>query len=123
MPQTSTRIGDSTILLCPPEGSPLKTEQDALDLIGDAFGSQADTVVIPTERLDDAFFDLSTRNAGGFLQKFVNYGLRVAIVGDISTHLEESNALRAFVAESNRGRDVWFVSTLDDLTARLTPAD
>ncbi|GAA4099515.1 DUF4180 domain-containing protein [Actinomadura miaoliensis] len=119
MSHTTQHIGDTTVLICTPDGNVLKAEQDALDLIGDTAANGADMVVLPVERLDDAFFDLSTRIAGEFLQKFVNYGVRVAIVGDISTHLQASSALRAFVAESNRGRHVWFATTLDDLTTRL----
>ena len=47
--------------------------------------------------------------AGDLLQKFVNYEKKVAIVGDISAHVEASDALRDFVWESNRGHHVWFV--------------
>jgi hypothetical protein len=43
----------------------------------------------------------------------------VAIVGDISTHLEASSALRDFVFESNRGEHVWFVTDLAELEKRL----
>ena len=35
-------------------------------------------------RLSPDFLRLSTGLAGDVLQKFVNYGLRVAIVGDVS---------------------------------------
>lgn len=99
--------------------SPLRTERDATDVIGDAFGAQAEIVMIPVDCLDDDFFDLSTRIAGDVLQKFVNYQLRVAIVGDISRHLEASSALRAFVAESNRGTQLWFLDSDTELSARL----
>jgi hypothetical protein len=119
MPETITHINGTTALLCAPDGKPLGTERDAIDLIGAAGGDGATMVVIPAERLDDAFFRLSTRTAGEFLQKFVNYGMRIAILGDISPHLEESRALRAFVSESNRGNHIWFATTIEDLTTRL----
>jgi Domain of unknown function (DUF4180) len=44
--------------------------------------------------------------AGEFAQKFVNYRLRLAIVGDISQHLAGSEALCDFVAETNRGNQL-----------------
>jgi Domain of unknown function (DUF4180) len=49
----------------------------------------------------------------------LQYGLRVAVVGDISRHMKESSSLRAFVYESNRGDRVWFVSNIDELGRRL----
>jgi hypothetical protein len=51
----------------------------------------------------------------------VNYGLRLAVVGDISELLERSGALRDFVRESNRGRQVWFVADEAELAARRRP--
>lgn len=75
-------------------------------------------MVIPAERFEDDFFRLRTGVAGAFLQKFVTYGVRVAILGDISRHLEASSALRDFVYESNRGRQIWFVGTEEDLRSR-----
>ncbi|MET0865551.1 MAG: DUF4180 domain-containing protein, partial [Nakamurella sp.] len=62
---------------------------------------------------------LSSGLAGAVLQKLVNYRMQVAIMGDISAHLTGSAALRAFVVESNRGSQVWFVDDLDQLTGRL----
>jgi Domain of unknown function (DUF4180) len=95
---------------CPAEGKKLRTERDAVDVIGDAFNHGANCVQIPAERLDEDFFRLKTRVAGEFIQKFVNYRLRLVIVGDISRHLEESEALRDFVDEANRGEDIQFVT-------------
>jgi hypothetical protein len=41
------------------------------------------------------------------------------IVGDISAHLAESSALRDFVYEANRGRNVWFLANREELEQRL----
>ncbi|TDC40938.1 DUF4180 domain-containing protein [Micromonospora sp. KC213] len=107
------------VLVCDPAGPPVATEQDALDLIGAAFlGAQV--VAVPTARLDESFFTLGTGFAGEVMQKFVNYRLRLAVVGDISRHLATSAALRALVHESNRAEHIWFVPDLDALDARLT---
>jgi hypothetical protein len=94
-------------------------EQNALDLLGESWQSQAEVLVVPASRLDGRFFDLTTGLAGAVLQKFVNYRMQVAIVGDIAEYLATSNALRAFVIESNRGQQVWFLDDLDQLANRL----
>jgi len=94
-------------------------EQGALDLLGESWQSGATLLVVPVRRLDDRFFDLRTGLAGAVLQKFVNYRMQVAILGEISDHLAYSDALRAFVNESNRGQQVWFVDDLDQLADRL----
>jgi hypothetical protein len=105
------------------EGPLLSSGADALGLIyGDEVG-EAEWIAVPVARLDPEFFTLSSGVAGEFVQKFSNYGLRLAVVGDISDPLAKSVALGDFVRESNRGRQVWFVADDDDLAQRLaTPA-
>jgi hypothetical protein len=109
------------VLVCDPAGPPITTERDALDLIGAAFLG-ATVVAVPAQRLDPDFFSLGTRVAGEVMQKFVNYRLRLVIVGDISGHLAASGTLRALVAESNRHDQVWFVPDLAALDERLVAA-
>jgi hypothetical protein len=106
------------VLVCGEVGAPVASTQDALDLIGAAF-SGAELVAIPVSRLDERFFTLRTGLAGEIMQKFVNYRLRLAIVGDISAQVAASPALRDLVAESNRGSQIWFVTDLDELDRRL----
>jgi len=110
------------VLECVPDGSKLQTYNDAVELIGKTFENHATLIVIPVECLKDEFFQLKTRIAGELIQKFVQYRRRLAIVGDISGFLAESSALRAFVNESNRGKEVWFLATLEDLSDRLERA-
>jgi hypothetical protein len=106
------------VLVCGDEGAPIASTQDALDVIGAAF-SRADVVALPVGRLDERFFTLRAGLAGEIMQKFVNYRMRLAVVGDISTQVAASPALRDLVFESNRGDQVWFVADLDELDARL----
>jgi Domain of unknown function (DUF4180) len=119
MPDTISDRHGLKVFLCDPDGTTLSTDQDAVDLIAQAIQHYADVVAIPVGRLDDRFFTLSTRVAGEFVQKFVNYRIRLAILGDIAQHLDDSSALHAFVAESNRGRSLWFLADLTQLDARL----
>lgn len=110
------------VWLCDPEGPPLDSERAATDIIGDTFGSGVELVVIPVQRLGPGFLTLSTRLAGEVIQKFVNYRLRLAFVGDITSAVAASDALRDFVRESNRGRHVWFVADMAELEAKLSAA-
>ncbi|GAA4660358.1 DUF4180 domain-containing protein [Streptomyces youssoufiensis] len=103
----------------PADGARLATEQDALDLVGNASYQGARWVVIPADRLDPAFYELRTRLAGDIVQKFVNYRVGLAVIGDISAHTAASSSLRDFVRECNRGRQTWFVADEDELRERL----
>jgi hypothetical protein len=102
-----------------PDGPIFHTERDVVALIGDAIGHQTDTVLLPTSRLGEAFFDLSSQVAGSVVQKFANYRQRLVIVGDIQPWLANSQSLRDFVRECNHGQQIWFVSTMDEAASRL----
>eukprot|EP01035_Chromulina_nebulosa_P036232 gene36232-48789_t len=93
----------------------------AHDLIGELYGSGADIVAIPVSRLGPGFLTLSTRVAGEVIQKFVNYGFRVAFIGDVSEEVAGSDALRDFIRESNRGRHVGFLGDMAALEFRRGP--
>jgi hypothetical protein len=103
----------------PSQGPELRTSTDALDVMSDASGRGTVFIVIPVERLADDFFNLRTRIAGEIAQKFATYGVRVAVVGNISQKVATSRSFAAFVTESNRGRHLWFVETLQELSNRL----
>jgi len=102
-------------LVLDPDGD-LVTDRTITDLIGEAFGRHADTLVIPISRLGDEFFDLRTGVAGEIFQKCVNYHLQLVIVGALDRPL--SQPFRDLVTESNRGRHVRFVTDLAELDAR-----
>lgn len=63
------------------------------------------------------FFILSTKIAGEILQKFILYNFKLAIVGDFSGYT--SKPLKDFIYESNKGRDIFFVSSVEDAIERL----
>ena len=81
-------------LVLDPHGSLLGSEDDARDLLGETFGSGIQLVVIPVARLDPDFFVLRTGVAGEFVQKLVQYRLRLAIVGDVTAQAAASDPLR-----------------------------
>ena len=119
MSDEARQVAGVTVYVCAPDGPTLANERGATDIIGDSYASQPAVVAIPVERLSPEFLVLSNRIAGDAIQKFVNYGLAVAFVGDISEAVARSNALRDFVRESNRGRHVWFVADMAELEAKL----
>jgi hypothetical protein len=104
------------------DGEPLRGADDALDLISAAWEAGATWVAVPAHRLHDDFFRLRTGVAGEMAQKFVNYRLGLAIVGDVSRHATAGSAFQSWVHESNRGAHLWFVDDLAELAARLGPA-
>ncbi len=117
----STRHG-VRVLAYPAEGPTVSTDRDAVDLIAQAFDHRPDLILLPIERLDEGFFTLSTRIAGEIVQKFVTYGIRLAIIGDITRQLEASSTLRDYVRETNRGSQVWFGATsTSSATLRARP--
>ncbi|KWH47825.1 DUF4180 domain-containing protein [Burkholderia stagnalis] len=110
-------LGERRVLVCPRHVITLASEADAVTLIGDAWSHEASWVAAPVEAVHPDFFRLETRVLGGIVQKFANYGIGLAIVGDIDGWLARSQALRAFVHESRRGGTVRFVANLDALAA------
>lgn len=114
-------LGGELCWTVPAEG-PTIDAVNAADLIGEAYGSNARHMVIPLARLHPDFLRLSSRIAGEVLQKLVNYGYRPVILGDVSAAIADSDALRDFVRESNRGMMVWFVPDLAALEAKIAAA-
>lgn len=112
-------VGGVRVFECAEDGAQLSTERDATDVLGAARAERAAFVAVPTARLHPDFFRLETRMAGAFLQKFVTYKMRVAIVGDMTEHVQRSNALRDFVRESNKGDQIWFLASIDELGRRF----
>ena len=111
-------IDGVAVLRCAADGPLLDGEQAALDLVGEALG-RAELLVVPVARVAPAFFALASGVAGAVVQKFVNYRLRLAIVGDVEEYVAASTALRDFVRECNRGTQTWFVADETELAARL----
>jgi hypothetical protein len=108
------------VLECAPDGASVDNDRDAVDLISLALEHKAKLVAIPVSRLHEDFFTLRSRIAGEIVQKFVQYRVPVAVVGDIGTHLAASSSLRAFVYEANLGKDIWFTNDITELDERLS---
>ncbi len=93
--------------------------QSALDLLMSAkYDVGTKNIVIDKKLVTEDFFILSRGLAGEILQKYVNYGGRIAVCGDYSQYT--SKPLRDFIYESNKGKDVFFVATENEAVEMLT---
>lgn len=82
--------------------------QSALDLMATIrYDTDCDRIVLKKSAICEEFFDLKTKLAGEILQKFINYHMKIAIVGDFSTYTSKS--LKDFIYESNNGKDIFFL--------------
>lgn len=82
--------------------------QSALDLIATvSFETGCYRLILNKSAICEEFFDLKTKLAGDILQKFVNYHVKIAIVGDFSVYTSKS--LRDFIYESNKGKTIFFL--------------
>ncbi|MDH2269275.1 MULTISPECIES: DUF4180 domain-containing protein [Serratia] len=112
-------IHDLRLVVFAEAGPLLKDENDVSLFIAPAFEHNAGMIALPINRLDAAFFQLRSGIAGAVLQTFINYRLRVALLGAVSPWLTQSNTLQDFVREANRGEQVWFLPSLAELEQRL----
>ena len=81
--------------------------QSALDLAMTVkYETGCTNIAINKEAIVGDFFVLSSRLAGEVLQKFTNYGVRLAIFGDFSKYT--SKPLKDFIYESNKGKSFYF---------------
>ena len=95
--------------------------QSALDLMATVrYETGADRIALSKAALDERFFVLRSGFAGDVLQKFVNYQMKLAIIGDFSGYT--SKPLRDFIYESNQGNHVFFVSTGSEAIEKLARA-
>lgn len=95
--------------------------QSALDLLATArYETDCSALLLPKQTISKDFFRLSTGLAGEVLQKFVNYQMKLAIVGDFSAY--PSQNLKDFIYESNQGNTVCFLPTESEALAWLDKA-
>ncbi|MBM7868771.1 hypothetical protein JOC70_000240 [Clostridium pascui] len=95
--------------------------QSSLDFIGTVrYETDCDCVILNKSAICGEFFDLKTRLAGEILQKFINYYMKVAIVGDFSMY--SSKSLRDFIYESNKGKHIFFLPSEKEAIKKLSNA-
>ncbi|ARU60765.1 cytoplasmic protein [Tumebacillus avium] len=105
------RQGNSQVAIVESAEVVIHDVQDALDLMATVrYESGSSKILIPKANITEEFFDLKTRLAGEILQKFTNYQVQIAIVGDFDGYASKS--LQSFIYECNRGNQVFFAKDL-----------
>lgn len=114
---TLNRKDNSTVALISSEGIVINNVNDALDLMANVRYQECDKMILRKEQITDDFFELKTGLAGEILQKYTNYQMRVAIVGEFNGY--NSKSLNDFIYECNQGNKILFKSTEDEALAAL----
>jgi len=83
-----------------------------LNLLGDLYYQGFDKIIVHEENITPDFFNLNTGIAGEILQKFSNYRVRLAIIGDFTKY--NSKSINDFIYESNKGRQIVFVTSVSE---------
>lgn len=100
------------------DGILISSIDEALDILGTIYYQGFESLILCEQNLSPDFFDLKTKLAGETLQKFSNYRVRLVIVGDFEKY--KSNSLRDFIFESNKGKQVNFVNSVQDALSNLS---
>jgi hypothetical protein len=93
--------------------------QSALDLMATVqYEVDSKRIAINKSLISESFFDLKTRLAGDILQKFINYRVKIAIIGDFSMYTSKS--LQDFIYECNKGKDIFLLATEQQAIEKLS---
>jgi hypothetical protein len=94
---------------------------DAMDFIASiSYEHNCTRVALCKSAVSEDFFKLSTGVAGEVIQKFVNYGFKLAIIGDFSHYT--SKPLKDYMYECNTGNHLFFVGTEQEAINKLSSA-
>ena len=97
----------------------IKDVQSTLDFMATvSYESECYRIALNKEAITEDFFKLSTHLAGEILQKFVNYNIRFAVIGDFTCY--SSKSLKDFIYESNKGNHIFFVPNENEAVKKLS---
>lgn len=95
----------------------INSAEDGLELLGNLYYQDFDRIILHEKNITPEFFELKNGIAGEILQKFSNYRVRLAIVGDFSKYTAKS--VTDFIYESNQRRAINFVDSVDSAIESL----
>jgi hypothetical protein len=107
--QAIAELSDNSFVIC--------NSDDAIELINMPESQDCNKFIIYEKNLTKDFFNLGSGVAGDILQKFSNYRLRLAIIGDFSKF--KSKNLNDFFRESNKTGNILFVNSLEEALERF----
>lgn len=110
--------GSESIAVVLSDSQVITDVDSALDLLMSAkYEAGTKYIVVDKQLIIEEFFILSSGLAGEILQKYINYGGKIAIYGDFSHYT--SKPLKDFIYESNKGKDIFFVATREEAIGKL----
>ncbi|MGO4548334.1 DUF4180 domain-containing protein [Paenibacillus sp. 2TAB23] len=111
MKMTVDQQGESRVAIIESGEIVIANVQDALDLMAAAsYHEDCYKILIRKSNIHEDFFELKTKLAGDILQKYTNYKVKLAIVGDFESY--DSKSLKDFIYESNNGKQVFFAKDI-----------
>ena len=90
----------------------LSSEADILDIISTSLENSNYYVALHYEGISNEFFNLKSGFAGEVLQKFVNYGVRAAIIINNEEGLEIR--FKEMLSEANKGNQYGFFRDISE---------
>jgi hypothetical protein len=95
----------------------IRNAEDAIELINMPESKECNNFIIYEKNLARDFFNLGSGVAGDILQKFSNYRLRLAVIGDFSKY--KSKNLNDFFRESNKTGNILFLNSIEEALERF----
>ncbi|MBK7233952.1 MAG: DUF4180 domain-containing protein [Saprospiraceae bacterium] len=92
--------------------------EDGLNILVDVYYQDFDYLILHANNITPTFFHLKSGLAGEILQKFSNYRMKLAIVGNFVGL--ESKSLNEFIRESNKSSQIYFVNTLAEALSNFS---
>jgi hypothetical protein len=86
--------------------------EDGLNVLGNLYYQDFDRIILYEKSITPDFFVLKNGIAGEILQKFSNYRVRLAIVGEFSKY--SGTSIRDFIYESNKSKQINFVNSISE---------
>lgn len=112
------QIGDTKIAEVLSDNILITNPEEGLQILVDLYYQDFDKIILHEKNITPSFFDLKTGIAGELLQKFTNYKVRLVIIGEFSKYPGQS--IKDFIFESNKGKQINFLSSLDQAIEKLT---
>lgn len=101
---------DANIAVISSDDIIINNAQDALDLMAlVGYDYDCKKIIVNKKNITEDFFHLSSGIAGDIMQKFINYHMAMAIVGDFDQY--NSKSLKSLIYESNLGKNILFKGT------------
>lgn len=100
------------------EGTVIKTEQDAMDLIAACFENDVYALMLFDHNLSEEFYKLATGLAGQVFQKLINYRTKAALVIPLEKRI--IGRFKELADELNKGNDIRVFCTSSEAEDWLT---